>query len=583
MYDRSILEMLGKTTDADVLVIGGGFAGVWAAMRARDFSQEVVLVEKAKVANSGCSTFAAGVQLCPTEDDDLDVWKREIVQVGDYFPDQEWVDIFLRNQVERIKDYERWGAPLERDEQGKIARIVGRGHINTRIFQFHGPQLMELLRAEAVKKGVRLVERVMITDLLTSDGTHPTKGRVVGAIGFDTRTGACHIFRAKTTVMAAGPIGTKKSDVTDNCTGDGVAAGFRTGAELTNMEFCTSGNITVWERKGSAHGIMMMQAHGAYFLNSNGERFMEKYDPLLKERSLMYTYCMGFSKEALEGRGPIYVDMRHFSRETIEKFRRVLPVPMRFFTELGIDISKQLIQCTPSWTVASAVGQGGIKIDTNCRTNIDGLFAAGAVARNSILGIYSVGGIASASCNVMGYIAGENAAKTAAGINKVEIETDQVQRLRQLTLSPTQVTDGISPTSLFERINEVTVPAQFSMFKSGQRIIRVLSELERLKAVTPKVMASDTHELVKATEVKNYLLCCELVFRAALERRESRQYHYREDYPYRDDMEWLKLIILKKERDWITVRYEPIPVDKWPVKPEKLVKISHPIQIFIGD
>ena len=99
------LESLGTIIDTDVLIIGGGFAGVWAAIRARDFADKVVLVDKAQVAKSGCSTFAAGVQLCPTREDDLDMWKKEMVISGDYFPDQDWVDFFLRNQIERIEDY----------------------------------------------------------------------------------------------------------------------------------------------------------------------------------------------------------------------------------------------------------------------------------------------------------------------------------------------------------------------------------------------------------------------------------------------------------------------------------------------
>ncbi len=95
--------------------------------------------------------------------------------------------------------------------------------------------------------------------------------------------------------------------------------------------------------------------------------------------------------------------------------------------------------------------------------------------------------------------------------------------------------------------------------------------------------ASDPHELVKATELKNFILCAEIVFRAALERKESRHYHYREDYPYRDDMEWLKLIVFKRKNLNIVIRYEPIPIDRWPVKPEELAKISHPVQMFLGE
>ncbi|MFC1869654.1 FAD-dependent oxidoreductase [Chloroflexota bacterium] len=569
--------------NCEVLVIGGGFAGAWAAIKAKDFSDTVLLVDKAKVAKSGASTFAAGIQLCPADGDDLNVWLREIVEASGYFADQDWVDIFLRNQIERIKEYDAWGARLERDEKGNIARIVGRGHINTRLFQFHGPELMALLKRQALQKGVKLIERIMILDLLTSDGKHPTKGRVIGGVGLDTMTGEFHIFQAKATILAAGGISPKYGRVVDNCTGDGVAAAFRCGAEVTNMEFCTTGNIVVWERKGFADGINMIQGHGAYFVNALGQRFMEKYDSLLKERSVLYKLCMSFCKEALEGRGPIYVDMRHFPRETFEKFKRVLPRPMKFWAEMGVDISKQTIQCTPHFGVATTSGSGGIRVGLDCRTGIDGLFAAGAITRSPIQGIYALGGIATASCNVMGYIAGENAAKAAVDTAKVEVDMGQVEEVRRLASAPLQTTEGHEPADLFAAILEATVPAPFSMFKSENRIVKVLSKIERIKEDLGRVTARDHHELIRANELRNYILCCELVFRAALERKESRHYHYREDYPYQDDLEWLKLVIMKKEEDRITIQHEPIPISRWPVRPERLVKISHPVQIFLGD
>ena len=579
----SKLEDLGTIIDADVLVIGGGFAGVWAAIRAKDFVDKVVLIDKAKVARSGCSTFAAGVQLCPTPEDDLDVWKKELVESGGYFPDQDWLDTYLQNQMERVKDYDRWGVSVERDEKGQIARIRGRGHINTRLFQFRGPKLMQVLKEQAIKKGVRLVERVMVTDLLRAGGLNHDDGEITGAIGFNTRTMEWCIFRAKATVLATGPMGGRIGRQVDNCTGDGVAAAFRAGAELTNMEFCTAGNITVWERKGVVPGINMLQGHGAYFVNKRGERFMPKYDPILMERSLLHVICAAFCKEALEGRGPVYVDMRHFPPETFEKFSRVIPRTMTFWRELGVDPSKQLLECTPHWAVSSSSGQGGVKVDGKGGTNVAGLYAAGAVTRSLAQGIYAVGGVATSSCNVMGYLAGENAAAYASEIKGVTIEPEQIKNIQEERSLPLHVKNGVKPSDLFRRLAEVTTPAEYSMFKNERRITKVLSQIEKLKQDLPMLEASDSHELAKANEFKNQLLCSELVFRAALERKESRHYHYREDYPYRDDMEWLKLIVFKKENGNIIIRYEPLPIDRWPVKPEKLVKTSHPVQMFIGE
>lgn len=574
------LESLGTVVEADVLIIGGGFAGTWAAIRAKDFVDKVVLVDKAQVAKSGCSTFAAGVQLCPTRDDDLDMWKKEIVVSGDYFPDQDWVDFYLRNQIERVEDYERWVAPLEKDSRGKIARIVGRGHINTRLFQFHGSKLMALLKCKVLEKKAEVMERIMVTDLLTQ-GEGENK-RIAGAVGFHCRTGEFYIFRAGAVILASGPKGGKINGTVDNCTGDGAAAAFRAGAELANMEFCTGGNITVWERKMAAGGINMIQGHGAYFLNLLGERFMSKYDPLRMERSLLYTLCMAFTKEALEGRGPVTVDMRHFSPDTFEKFRRVIPRAMKTWDMLGKDPGKEKLECSPSWNVRD-IGEGGVMVDRYCATNIPGLYAAGSVTRNPVQGIYSLGGIATSSCNVMGYASAEQASFYSLKATKPEIDAQQVKELKEIAFSPMKRKAGKEADGLFYRLNESVVPAQFSMFKSAPRIIKTLSVLEKFQEESRQLMARDYHELVKVNEFINHLLNTELVFRAALERKESRQYHYREDYPYTDNMDWLKLIVLKRGKQGISLRYEPIPVDKWKVRPDRLEKISHPVQFFLRE
>lgn len=576
------LEKLGHVIDADVLIIGGGFAGAWAALRARDFADKVVLVDKSQVAKSGCSTFAAGVQLCPTREDDLDVWKKEIVVSGDYFPDQDWVDFYLKNQIERIEDYVRWGAPLEKDSKGKIARIVGRGHINTRLFQFHGNKLMALLKKKVLERKVEIMERIMITDLVPEgDGS---SGRIAGAVGFHARTGEFYIFRAGATIICTGPKGSKLNSPVDNCSGDGTAAAFRAGAELANMEFCTGGNITVWDKKVTSGGINMIQGHGAYFVNALGERFMAKYDPLRMERALLYSLCMSFTKEALEGRGPVYVDMTHFPPETFEKFRRVIPRAMQTWDTLGWDPAKKKMECQPNWNVRDNCGEGGILIDRDCGTPaLQGLFAAGAVTRNPVHGIYSLGGVATSSCNVMGYVAGEKAAEYSHKTGRLEAEPQVVEKLKNRVFSPLKRAEGKDPDELYLNLNKTIVPAAFSMFKSGPRIIHILSEIEKFKEEAAHIRADDCHQLVKANEFRNHLLNAELVFRAALERKESRQYHYREDYPYVDNIDWLKLIVLRKSNQGLSLRYEPIPVDKWAVKPERLEKYSHPIPFFLGE
>ena len=362
--------------ECDVLVIGGGLAGCWAAICAKDFTDKVLLVDKARVSRSGASTFAAGVMLCPSPEDDLDVWMEEIVERGEYVNDQEWVRVMLEEQIERVKELDRWGAPFERDEKGNIVRVVGRGHVTSRILMFHGKQFMETMRKQLLLKDIGPLERVIITDLLTSDGAQPTKSRVVGAIGFDVRNGQHHVFKAKSTVMATGGTGFIGMGETDNVTSDGLGACFRAGAEVTGMEFLGNKGHWCWEQKYITPGLNMFQGAGMHMLNAKGERFMEKYAPELKERARLQDIDLAFSKEAFEGRGPMYVDMRHFSPETIERFRRVIPMTMRIFDQAGIDLRKQKILFDmPRGVLRGLVG--GVSNNTYCETNLAGLYVAG--------------------------------------------------------------------------------------------------------------------------------------------------------------------------------------------------------------
>ncbi len=146
--------------DAEILVVGGGLAGCWAALRAAKLGKKVILIDKATVGRSGAATFAAGVMLAPQADDDLRAWQKEIVERGDYLNDQEWVQVLLEDQIRRIEDLRRWGAPFEIEEGGSLARVIGRGHQVARILMFHGKKLMELMaRLIAQEDRVELCER----------------------------------------------------------------------------------------------------------------------------------------------------------------------------------------------------------------------------------------------------------------------------------------------------------------------------------------------------------------------------------------------------------------------------------------
>ncbi|MBI4318728.1 MAG: FAD-binding protein [Chloroflexi bacterium] len=574
----------GQVIRADVLIIGGGLAGTWAAVRAADFVDDVVLVDKARVSRSGSSTSAAGAMLAPLPEDDLELWMQEIVRRGDYLNDQDWVRVLLEDQVQRIRDMDGWGMAFERDDKGNIVRAVGRAHRVTRILMFHGKKLMETMREQVLKKNVRLIERVVVTDLLTSDGLHPTQGKVVGAVGFDTRTGEKFVFESKATILSAGCIYPKRGgNYVDNITGDGQAMGLRAGADLIGMEFVTTGHLQVWDHNSYAAGLNMIQGLGAYFVNALGERFMEKYDPGLMERSKKSNLVQAFCKEALEGRGPIYCDMRHLSPEALARLRRVVPRIMHMFDLKGVDLSKQKVEYGPFNGVFCSSGGGGIWVNTGCETSLPGLFGAGGSTKYLPHGTYAVGGLNLAYCCVSGYRAGESAARYASAIGQLPNKPNQVCGLQERAFAPLARRVGIAPDDVFTRVMETTVPAEYSTFKHEKRIKKVLTRLKDVAESLDEIAASSPHELVKANEARNYVQCAELVFLSALERKESRGEHYREEYPYRDDDNWLKWIALRRSTGGLSVRMEHIPVWRYPVKPETYGRKPNPVQFFVED
>lgn len=572
------VEQRPRVEETDVLVIGGGLAGCWAAIRARQLGSRVILMDKARVAKSGASTFINNM-LAPVPEGQMELWRDELIELGEYFNDQEWVQVVVEEQGQRVQQLAEWGVPFERNAEGELRTKIGRGHIYTRIVLINGHRLMAVLRQKLVELGVQLLERVSAVDLLTSDGAYPTGGRVCGAAGVETRTSRPVMVKAGAVVITSGQMGTKlRAHFVNNLSGDGQAMAYRAGAELVNMEFCTSGNLSYYQRRFHSGGQSLLQGMGAIFVNAQGERFMTHYDPVLKERSNLAYLCQAFAKEALEGRGPLEWDMSSFSEEDVALVRRLLPTTLRPFDEVGINVREQRIECTPVISVASSCGEGGIRvIDTTCATSLPGLYSAGAAAWNPVHGTYTVGGINLAFCNVGGYRAGEHAALWASNQEESNPGQDVLDWVTERVLAPLQRSAGPGADDVVHQIQQVVIPAANSIFKNETRIRQVLLRLAEIRDDASVVFASDAHDLVKAHEAVNLVTLAQLVFLAALERRESRSWHYRVEFPNKDNQEWLKWITVSRKGDNPQLKMVTIPFDRYPVAPPREL-YPHPIQ-----
>lgn len=525
--------------ETDVLVIGGGFGGAWAALRARELGASVALIEKAHVSRSGASTMSGGVTTAPFDSDDLDVWAEEFISRGAYMCDQEWTWQLLEGARERIKTIEEWGVPISRDEQGKIRRFSSRGMVQVRCMQYNPKKTMEELRRRNLASGVQIFDRVCAVELLTSDGAHPTAGSVAGAVAFGSRDGKAYVFRAKRTILAMGVMAMKGKWHIDNVTGDGAALAYRAGARLVDLEMGCGGTFTVLMKHYDLGGYNVAVAHGARLLNALGERFMEKYDPLRIERSELSRVVAAFVKELSEGRGPCYIDLRNCDASYWTDLETLYAKGTQILlTDLIPNPRENPLLIEPTWG-AWAHGMSGVRIDLQSRANLDGLFATGANAKNTATGTHSSAGSPTAFAMNSGYVAGETAAREAAQLPPPRVEKEQVRALVASTFAPLQrPASELTPDDVHDRMAWLETSVIDGVVNNEQKLRRKLEVVASMQAALDVARAADLHDLVKFHEARNVVEFARLQYSSALDRTESRESFYREDYPETDDDNW---------------------------------------------
>lgn len=571
-----------KTITTDVLVIGGGFAGAWAALRASEHNADVILIDKARVSRSGASTMSGGVTSCPTDQDDLNEWAREFIVRGGYTSDQDWTTELLNGQRERVKDLIKWGVPITKDEDGNVKRFVSRGMVSARCMQFNPKAAMEELRRQIEGRGVQILDRIYIAELLTADGKTPTKAAVVGAIGFHTRTGDCIVIKAKRTIMATGMVGMKTGmHRVDNDTGDGAAMAFRAGAKLVDLEFVNGGTFSIGMKKYKLSSYNIAVAHGAWLINAHGERFMAKYDPIRHERSELPFVIAAFVKEIVDGRGPCYLDLRHCN----DKYWETLPTLGRggiiLLSDKIPDPKKYPILIEPTFGIWTSDGRGGLLIDTRCKTNIHGLLAAGAVAKNLAVGTHGSAGAPTAFAMVSGWKAGDTAGLDCRASEHQDVSLDQVEQFRASFYAPLNRESGEYADALHDRLAEFECDLVDNLITSEQRLATRIPRIDETLAAINRGRADELHDLIKLHEARNVAECARLIYLSALDRTESREQFYREDFPFMDDENWLCWHSVVRGENGELFERIPIPFDKWPVKPPQRGKRLSPISAMM--
>src|SRR5262245_4371674 len=504
------------TLEANVLIIGGGFGGIWAALRASETADKVILVDKAYVSRSGASTMSGGVTNAPMEDDDLQTWVDEMVVRGSYMCNQDWTWQLLELQRERIRDFERWGVPIVRDQEGRIKRFLSRGMVTVRCLQYNPKKAMEILRARALAQGVQILDRLFVTDLLTSDGHYPTRGAAAGAVGFNTRSGERTVIRARRTVIATGMTSMKGTHRVDNTTGDGMAMGYRAGGRLCDLEFGFGGTFTHLMKDYSFTNYNVSVAHGARLINRHGERFMEQYDPVRFERSELARVVAAFTKEIVEGRGPVYVDLRHVDPSYWDNLHAVSVSKGRNILLAGIlpDPREHPLPIEPTWGLWNG-SRSGLKIDIDCHATVPGLFAVGSAAKNDATGTHASAGMPTAYCYTSGYRAGETAARQALDSDLPLVEQPAIETLLHGATAPlVRSGNGLTVDQIHDRLAALEASVIDSVCLNAERLERFAAVASEMRAAVDHARAEDVHDLVKLHEARNLAECALLVYQS---------------------------------------------------------------------
>ena len=509
-----------EVVDCHVLVIGSGGAGVRAAIEASQYG-ETVLISKTIIGKGGCTTMAeGGYNAVLREQDSCVLHFEDTLKGGAFLNDPELVHILVKEAPLRMDDLVTWGAVFDFTKNDEIAQRPFGGQRFPRTCYAGdrtGHEMMITLVERLDSSDVISLQEFTILDLLKEGEL------VIGALALDEK-GNLILLKADSTILATGGT-TKVYDISTNSssgTGDGFAIGYRAGAELIDMEmiqFHPTGAVFPYDARGRLV-TEAVRGEGGILLNSLGERFMKQYDPKQLELSTRDVVSRAIATEIQAGRGTknggVYLDVTHLSAEQIETR---LPVMLEQFLKFGVDIRNQPMEVAPT---AHHI-MGGLRITSECRTTIPGLFACGEVA-GGVHGANRLGGNALADTQVFGKRAGEFAGKSEKRIKKVDY--DQISR--KLEDLETLMKGIVNPAEIRKKL-QLAMWKGAGIFRNASDLTLTLETISNLSLAQLK--ADSARNLAECCTIQNMCMTSSLICRSALIRTESRGAHVRVDIP----------------------------------------------------
>ncbi|MGZ8179271.1 succinate dehydrogenase flavoprotein subunit [Williamsia sp. SKLECPSW1] len=574
----------------DVLIVGAGGAGMRAAIEAGPRARTAVLTKLYPTrSHTGAAQGGMCAALANVEEDNWEWHTFDTVKGGDYIVDQDAAEIMCKEAIDAVLDLEKMGLPFNRTPEGKIdqrrfgghTRDHGKSPVRRSCYAADrtGHMILQTLYQVCVKNDVEFFNEFYALDLCLSENEAGEKV-ATGVVAYELATGEIHVFHAKSVILATGGSGRmyKTTSNAHTLTGDGMGIVFRKGLPLEDMEFHQ------FHPTGLAGlGILISEAvrgEGGILRNADGERFMERYAPTIKDLAPRDIVARSMVLEVLEGRGAgpnkdyVYIDVTHLGEDVLNE---KLPDITEFArTYLGVDPVTEYVPVFPTCHYA----MGGIP--TNIKgevladpdTVVKGLFAAGECACVSVHGANRLGTNSLLDINVFGRRAGIYASEYANGADLVplpENPTGMVDEWLEQILSE----HGHERVADIRAEMQSTMDANASVFRTEETLKQALTDIHALKERYNHIRVHDkgtryNSDLLEAIELGFLLEMAEVTVVGALNRKETRGGHAREDYPDRDDTNYMRHTLAYKkgtgllsdiELGWkpvVQTRYEPM-------------------------
>ncbi|MFF2547810.1 succinate dehydrogenase flavoprotein subunit [Kitasatospora sp. NPDC058063] len=570
----------------DTVIVGAGGAGMRAAIESTQRSRTAVLTKLYPTrSHTGAAQGGMCAALANVEEDNWEWHTFDTVKGGDYLVDQDAAEIMCKEAIDAVLDLEKMGLPFSRTEQGRIdqrrfgghSRNHGEAPVRRSCYAADrtGHMILQTLFQNCVKHGVEFFNEFYVLDLLINEG------KTSGVVAYELATGEIHVFQAKSVVFASGGTGKffKVSSNAHTLTGDGQALVYRRGLPLEDMEFFQFHPTGIWRM-----GILLTEGargEGGILRNKDGERFMERYAPVMKDLASRDVCSRAIYTEIREGRGcgpdgdHVYLDLTHLPPEQLDA---KLPDITEFArTYLGIEPYTDPIPIQPTAHYA----MGGIPTNVEgevLRNNTDivpGLYAAGEVACVSVHGANRLGTNSLLDINVFGRRAGIAAADYANANEFVELPEDPAEKVQALVDGLRESTGTESVAQIRKELQE-TMDANAMVYRTGATLKQAVEDIAALKERYKNVSIQDkgfryNTDLLEAVELGNLLDLAEVLAVSALAREESRGGHYREDFPTRDDVKFMQHTMAYQEvaadgttsirldyKPVVTTRYQPM-------------------------